>query len=152
MTTEITGQLGRSVNALTKKSSQTSLPGTIRKKYPGTGYSGTGSILTSLKAGQLSSGSIASPDGSAGTRIAQSLAGTIRKSVSPQVSDSQPISASKKTEKSPVTIPATYETGGILESIKSGLTTYLPAILVIGSVILGIVIIKSAGGSGGRRR
>jgi hypothetical protein len=37
-----------------------------------------------------------------------------------------------------------------LESVKSGLVTYMPAILVIGSVILGIVIIKSAGGKGRR--
>jgi hypothetical protein len=81
-----------------------------------------------------------------GALIAETNAGKITKVVKPTLADSAPVTADKRVVKdSPSTVPASYESGGILESIKSGLTNFMPAILVIGAVVVGIVIIKSAG-------
>jgi hypothetical protein len=143
MTTEITGQLGRSYVAPSKASSNTVRFWGYTWKVPKTLYT-----LVAAKYPERVS-AVSGEEGS-GLRRAQSLTGALRKVVKADVSDSTPISTGSKTKDSSVTVPAAYETGGILESIKSGLKSYMPAILVIGSVILGIVIIKSAG-SGGRK-
>jgi len=81
-----------------------------------------------------------------GALIAETKTGKVTKVVSPTLADSAPVTADKRVVKdSATTVPDSYETGGILESVKSGLKTYMPAILVIGAVIVGIIIIKSAG-------
>jgi len=142
---ETMGETGQSVPASGVRSSQSGLPGLIRKKYPGTGYSGTGSILNSLRRGTLSSGSLVS--GSSETKRAQQLTGTIRKVVGETISDSNPVTAGKKTTRSDetVTVPASYGTEGILATLKSGFKNYMPLILVVGAVVVGVVVIKSAG-------
>lgn len=124
------------------RSSQSGLPGLIRKKFPGTGYSGTGSILNSLRRGRLSSGSLTGTD----TR-AQELTGTIRKVVPETIEDSKPVAAGKKTTKEgeKVTVPASYNTEGILATLQTSFKNYMPLILVVGAVVIGIVVIKSAG-------
>jgi len=130
------------------RSSQSGLPGMIRKKNPGTNNSGTGSILNSIRRGQLAPGGDV-PDSSVNPTIqkAGSLSGTIRKAVQENLSDSAPVTAGKKLsrEDEAVTAPVAYETGGILASLKSGLSSFMPLILVVGAVVVGIVIIKSAG-------
>jgi hypothetical protein len=130
------------------RSSQSGLPGLIRKKNPGTNNSGTGSILSSIRRGQLAPGGDV-PGSSTNPTIqkAGSLTGTIRKAVQETISDSSPVTARKKLspKDETVTAPVSYETGGILASLKSGLVSFLPAILVIGAVVIGVVIIKSAG-------
>jgi len=130
------------------RSSQSGLPGMIRKKNPGTNNSGTGSILNSLRRGQMSPGDDV-PGSSVNPTIqkAGSLSGTIQKAVQETLADSVPVTAGKKLSKEDetVTAPVAYETGGILASLKSGLSKFLPLILVVGAVIIGIVVIKSAG-------
>jgi hypothetical protein len=129
------------------RSSQSGLPGLIRKKNPGTGNSGTGSIYRkSLQAPGPGSGSLPGSVSSGTTRAAQ-LTGTIRKVVTESIEDSNPVAAMKRLSKSDesVTVSPTYETGGILATLQTGFKNYLPLILVVGAVVIGIVVIKSAG-------
>jgi len=147
---EIIGEMGRTVSGLKKKTIQTQLPGTIRKKYPGTGYSGTGPIYRkSLQDPKYAGAPASAPEGSVGTKIAQTLSGTVRKSQTETIEDSKPIStntSAQKTGKNQTSnVPDSYEAGNLWAEIKSGLTTYAPALMVIAAVVLGIVIVKSAG-------
>lgn len=129
------------------RSSQSGLPGTIRKKFPGTGYSGTGSILTSIRRGSLQAPGPSSSGSLPGATRAAQLTGTIRKVVGETLSDSNPVAAGKKTtrEGESVTVPASYGKEGILATLQTGFKNYLPLILVVGAVVIGIVVIKSAG-------
>jgi hypothetical protein len=141
------GQLGRSRVPPSKRSSKTQLPGTIRKKG---GYSGSTSLFSQLS-GRQPGGPLPGSDGSGGTATADSRAGVLTGTIRSSVSDSEPVSVNNKASgASSGTSPAVYDAGSVWTSIKSGLTAYMPAILVIGSVVLGIVIIKSAGGKGRR--
>lgn len=142
------GQLGRSYVPPSKQSSKTQLPGTIRKKG---GYSGSTSLFSQLT-GRQPGGPLPGSDKSVGTVSANKKAGVLTGTIRQVLSDSEPISTNKLKDSTAGTVPTSYDTGSVWTSIKSGLTTYMPAILIIGAVIVGIVIIKSAGSSGGRKR
>jgi hypothetical protein len=89
-----------------------------------------------------------------GSFMAESLAGNIRPVKKETLDDSAPTSTNETGKDETPKLSAVIEkkTGDVLSAIKSGLITYTPAILVICAVVLGIVIIKSAGSGGGRRK
>lgn len=82
-----------------------------------------------------------------GSFMAESLSGNIRPVKSETLSDSEPISTNETGKDEAPKLSAVIEkkTGDVLAAIKSGLTSYAPAIMVICAVVLGIVVIKSAG-------
>lgn len=83
-----------------------------------------------------------------GSVMAESLSGNIRPVQRETLDDSKPVSTNETGKDETPKLSAVIEkkTGDVLAAIKSGLTTYAPALMVICAVILGIVIIKSAGG------
>jgi len=79
-----------------------------------------------------------------------------------KLADSSPASTNDKSAvtSTPAGVSSSVNTattgttaGSFLASLKSGLMNFMPAILVIGAVVVGIVVVRSAGSSsGGRKR
>jgi len=130
-------QMNRSIPSPAVQSSQSGLPGLIRKKNPGIGGArGTpGSITPSI---------LRRPGISEGTLKGLSLSGTIRKSEPATLADSTPIATEGASVSDISTVPASYEPGEILSKI----TSVLPTILIVVAVIIGITVISKAGKKG----
>jgi hypothetical protein len=139
------------------------LPGSIRKKNPnvvvGSGK-GTGGQVWNSKLGRMTGTHTIPPPGpERESRLFKMVDGvrTIGSEVvaaEEKLADSVPASTNKGKAKTstPAGVSSDVNTattgtsaGSLLASIKSGLVNFMPAILVIGAVIVGIVIIKSAG-------
>ena len=115
------------------------------------------------RGGKANTGSI-SPrmlrkDSAVSGAVAEELSGSIRKAEVPSLADGRPIGTIRKlTPEANITVPASYEKEGevsspvaktsIVSQVLSGLGSVMPIFLVVGSIVIGAVIISKAGKKG----
>jgi len=142
------------------RSSQSGLPGTIRKKNPNLVIGSTGQVWNPALGRFTGTHTIPPPGPERESRLFKMVDGvrTLGSEViaaGETLSDSAPVPSSTARVRGASTpsgvssdgnMPSTgTATGSVFAGIMSGLTKFMPVILVVGAVVVAIVVIKSAG-------
>jgi len=142
------------------RSSQSGLPGMIRKKNPNLVIGSKGRVWNPALGRWTGTRTIPPPGQERESRLFKMVDGvrTLGSEVmaaEEALGDSAPVPSSTARVRGASTpsgvssdgdMPSTgTATGSVFAGIMSGLTKFMPVILVVGAVVIGIVVIKSAG-------